>query len=92
MNENEYVDDLGLRARAERRLADRRGLAAHVLAYALVNTFLVVIWLAVGAGFFWPMFPLLGWGIGLVFHIWDVYSPGPSEAQIQAEMGRLRHG
>ena len=34
--------------------------------------------------------PMLGWGIGVFFNAWDVYSPeGPSEEQIQREMRRL---
>ncbi len=27
---------------------------------------LIVIWAATGAGYFWPIWPLLGWGIGLI--------------------------
>ena len=42
------------------------------------------------AGFFWPAFPLVGWGIGLVFHTWDVYRQPFSEDQIRHEMERLR--
>jgi 2TM domain len=79
-----------LRARAVRRLQARRELAAHVLAYVLVNATLVVIWQMTGTAFFWPILPLLGWGIGLVFHAWDVLAPEPSEARIQAEMDALR--
>lgn len=83
-------DDRALRARAEKRIEEKRGLQAHVLAYVLVNAFLVVIWFITGAGFFWPIFPLLGWGIGLAFNIWAVVSPEPTEDQIRAEMERLR--
>jgi len=36
------------------------------------------------------MFPLAGWGIGLVFHAWDVYRAEPSEAETSREMDRLR--
>lgn len=84
--------ELDLRRRAEKRLKDRRDLGAHVLAYVLVNGFLVVIWAMTGgpSGFFWPAFPMLGWGIGLAFHVWDVVSPEPSEDKIRAEMERLR--
>ena len=80
-----------LRARAEKRLRDQRDLGAHVLAYVLVNGFLVVIWASTSNGFFWPLFPIAGWGIGLAFHVWDVWSPAPSERRIQAEMDRLRN-
>jgi hypothetical protein len=51
---------------------------------------LVAIWFVAGAGFFWPIFPILGWGIGLAFHVWAVLWPSPSEKAIQEEMERLR--
>jgi hypothetical protein len=88
-----YTDytDPDLRARATKRLDDRRGLGAHALAYVLVNGFLVVIWMMNGTGsFFWPVFPILGWGIGLAFNAWEVLVPGPSEERIRAEMDRMR--
>ena len=84
------TDESELRARAIKRIEARRGLGANVLAYVMVNAMLVVIWYVTGAGFFWPIFPILGWGIGVVFHVWDVMSPGVDERQIQAEMDRLR--
>jgi hypothetical protein len=49
----------------------------------------VVIWFVVGGRFFWPMFPLFGWGIGLFFHAWDVFRRPPSEERIRREMQRL---
>ncbi len=80
-----------LRQAAVKRLKDKRDLQAHVIAYIMVNLFLVGIWaLTTWPGFFWPAFVILGWGIGLVFHIWDVYSPEPSEGRIQAEIDRMR--
>jgi hypothetical protein len=42
------------------------------------------------SGFFWPIFPIFGWGIGLVFNAWDVYREPVSEERIRREMGRLR--
>jgi hypothetical protein len=79
-----------LRARALRRLQDRRGLMAHGLAYLSVNVLLVAVWVATGAGFFWPVFPLFGWGIGLAFHAWSVFWPEPGEAQVDREIDRIR--
>jgi hypothetical protein len=80
-----------LRAVAVARLRKRRDLGAHVLAYVLVNLFLNGIWwLTTPGGFYWPMFPMLGWGIGLVFHAWDVFvGSAPSEEAIRHEMDRL---
>lgn len=83
-------DERELRERALKRLKDKRDLKAHILAYVTVNLLLVGIWAVSGAGFFWPVFPLLGWGIGLTFHVWDVVSPEPGPREIEAEMNRLR--
>jgi hypothetical protein len=80
-----------LRDRAVRRLKKKRDLQAHALVYVLVNAFLVAIWTVTGANFFWPVFPMAGWGIGLVMNVWDVYrSDEPKEAEVRAEMDRLR--
>jgi hypothetical protein len=83
-------EDEDPRARAIASLKAKGEFKAHLLAFVLVNAFLVVIWAMTGAHFFWPIFPLLGWGIGLVFHGWDVYGSPPSEDRIQREMKRLR--
>jgi hypothetical protein len=80
-----------LRANAVKRLHERRGLMAHALAYVMVNALLVAIWVAIGSrGFFWPLLPIFGWGIGLAFHAWGVFWPEPGEAQIDREMERIR--
>ncbi|MEV4642925.1 2TM domain-containing protein [Actinoplanes sp. NPDC049548] len=84
-------DTAELRRLALARLRKKRDLQAHLLAYVLVNLFLNGIWLfTTPGGFYWPMFPLLGWGIGLAFHVWDVYAPeNPPEDAVQREMHRL---
>jgi 2TM domain len=85
------TQDAELREQAVGELRKRRDLVGHVLAYIMVNTFLVVVWYVTGAGFFWPAFPLFGWGIGLVFHAWDVLSPQPGEEAIREQIERIEH-
>jgi hypothetical protein len=87
------IPDADARQAAITRLRKKRGLQAHALAYLMVNLFLIAVWAVSDfGGFFWPMFLLFGWGIGLAFHIWDVYSPAlPSEGQIEREMRHLTH-
>ena len=80
-----------LRRQAVKRLEAKRGLMAHALAYVMVNLLLIAIWFTTSAGFFWPVFPIFGWGIGLAFNAWDVLSPAPGQRQVEAEMERLRH-
>jgi hypothetical protein len=50
------------RAPAPRRARRRPELAA----FLAVNLLLIVIWAATGAGYFWPIWPILGWGLGLI--------------------------
>jgi hypothetical protein len=84
-------DERTVRERALERIEKKQEFHAHLLAYVLVNVMLVGIWAVTGAGFFWPVFPLLGWGIGIGFHAWDTYRVGePSEAQIEREVRRLQ--
>jgi 2TM domain len=84
-------DEADLRQLAVEQLRKKRDLQAHLIAYLLVNAFLNAIWLLTNAGgFYWPMFPLFGWGIGVAFHVWDVYAPAePAESRIQREMKHL---
>ena len=79
-----------IRALAIEQLRKKRGLQAHLIAYVSVNLLLVAIWYFTGHGFFWPVFPMFGWGIGVVFNIWDVYMPERmTEERIQHEIQRL---
>lgn len=78
------------REAAIKRLNDKREFRTHAVVFVAVNLMLVVIWAATGGGYFWPIWAIGGWGVGLLFHGYDAYS-GPeqfSESQIEAEMRR----
>lgn len=40
----------------------------HTTIYVVVNVILIAIWAASGGGYFWPIWPILGWGIGVGVH------------------------
>ena len=83
------VDDDQQRKAAIERLNNKRGFWQHVVAYVVVNAFLVLIWAVTGAGYFWPAWVLGGWGIGLVLHTWEVFVRRPvTDADIEAELRR----
>jgi hypothetical protein len=83
--------DVELRGLALQRLKKKSDFHVHLMIYVLVNGMLVLIWAMTGAGFFWPAFPMAGWGIGVVANAYDVYvRQEPTEAEISAEMDRLR--
>jgi 2TM domain len=61
------------------------------VAYVVVNAFLVLVWAVTGGGYFWPMWVMAGWGIGLVLHFWETFVRRPvTEADVDAEVDRLR--
>lgn len=90
----ELQDDGDLRQRALKQLKKKRDFAAHLFSYVVINAFVIAIWfLTSDGGFFWPVFVIGGWGIGVLFNAWDVYYGGPTEDDITKEMNRLaRHG
>lgn len=54
----------------------RSGFKKHLSSYVLVNLFLIGVWYFKGGaqgGNFWPVWTLLGWGIGLLSHYLGVY-------------------
>ncbi|MFL5741229.1 MAG: 2TM domain-containing protein [Flavisolibacter sp.] len=51
-----------------RELAKKRvEFRAHFLVYCVINSLLWIIWLVTGRGYPWPVWPLAGWGIGVLF-------------------------
>jgi len=59
---------------AERAQARRDALA---LAFTgpLVTAVLLVVWAATGAGYFWPVWPMLGMSIAMLVALWRAFGP-----------------
>jgi hypothetical protein len=78
------------RRAAYKRVKARRDLAGHVVAYLVVNAFLVVVWWITNPnGYFWPIWVIAGWGVGLLLNIWDVFGRRPiTPDDIDREMRR----
>ena len=53
----------GTKSRTEAQL----GFYSHLVVYSGINVMVFFIWLFAG-GFPWFVFPLLGWGVGLLAH------------------------
>jgi hypothetical protein len=86
---SEVLDE---REEARRRVQAKRDFSSHLVAYVVVNTFLVAVWAITGAGYFWPIWVLAAWGMGLVLHGWDVFLRRPiTEADVEAEIRRRQH-
>lgn len=87
------ITEDSLREEAVERLKKRQDLHVHLLVYVLVNALLWGIWLLADGGFAWPALVSLGWGVGLVMNVWEVYGRRPiGEAEVRREIERTRRG
>ncbi|MDX6639690.1 MAG: hypothetical protein QOF12_701, partial [Solirubrobacteraceae bacterium] len=59
----------------------------HTTIYVLVNVMLIAIWAASGGGYFWPIWPILGWGVGLGGHAAPLLA-GVGTRRVPSEMSR----
>ncbi|HYO86362.1 MAG TPA: 2TM domain-containing protein [Dermatophilaceae bacterium] len=87
MTQNDTTSDYD---RARARLEKKRKFRSDLVAYVVINAFLVGIWAFNGAGYFWPGWVLAGWGLGLILTGWDLfYRHDITDDDIQRE---LRNG
>ncbi len=85
-----------LRLRAEERVEKKLRFYKNLQAYIVVNAFLAVINWLFTPDFWWVLFPVFFWGIGvlkdfLVAYVFvDKFSDDYRERKIQEEMEKLR--
>ncbi len=75
------------RARVEKKSKFR----ADLVAYVVINAFLIGIWVVNGFGSFWPGWVLAAWGVFLSLDAWNVYGRrSVTEVDIDRELRRNR--
>ena len=84
--DNQKRDDL-LWELARKRASFKWNLASYII----VNTFLVMLWYLSDNSYdnFWPIWPIMGWGIGLAFHYFGAYH-GNDIFSVEKEYERLK--
>ncbi len=84
------ADETSDRQAAIERVKAKRGFKTHLVVYLVVNAALVGIWAASGAAYFWPIWSIGFWGMGVIFNWWGAYHEGRpiTEDDIQREMGK----
>jgi high-affinity nickel permease len=81
------------REAAIKRLKTKQRFHTQLAFFVIVNTMLIVIWAVTGGGHFWPIWSIIGWGIGLTILAYTVYFKHPiTEADIQAEIDNQEPG
>jgi 2TM domain len=83
----EYKDEF---AKAKRAARARVALYIHLTAYAVVNASLIIINLTTSTRHLWFVWPLLGWGVGILIHAFATFAlpsvPGFKRRMIEKQM------
>lgn len=75
--------------RAKLRVQKIKEFYIHLITYGIVNIFLIVNNLIIDPNDLWFIFPLLGWGIGVVFHAFNVYGRNFSKGWERRKISEL---
>jgi hypothetical protein len=79
------------REQARRRVERKRGFWLHLVIYIAINGLIIGIWSWTGAPFFWPVIPLVLWGVGVLANAWSAFVERPvTDERIQREINRMR--
>lgn len=88
-NTDEYREQI------RRRLKKQQEFKRFLTVWFGVSVMLTLFWLFVSPrAFFWPIFPILGMGLGAFFQWREAYGEPPreiTEADIDAEIQRIRN-
>ena len=86
----ETTRDAGLWKKAKKRAAFK----IHLRTYLIVNAGLWLIYFFSQYPYFdsvpWPIFPMLGWGIGLFSHYMSAYTHFDEESLVRREYEKLQ--
>ena len=78
---------------ARKRVRERKRFYKHLFSWFIMSVFFVFMNLFT-SDYFWAIFPILGWGIGVAFHGMRVfamdYGEDWEERQIEKEMERMK--
>jgi hypothetical protein len=79
--------DAQLHELARKRVDFRR----HLLVFFIINGVFWLIWYVTGGGYPWPVWPMAGWGIGVIFHYLFDYRSSRLLSE-EEEYNRLKRG
>ncbi len=84
---NKRNNDDALWALAKKRASFKWSLAT----YFIMNSFFVAVWYFSSGIYshFWPIWPMLGWGIGIAFHYFSAYH-GDKVFTVEEEYEKLK--
>ena len=73
---------------ARQKVQRRKKFYGHVISWVIMSIFFILLNLAT-TDYFWAIFPILGWGIGVAFHGIQVFTSEWEDTEIDREYERL---
>ena len=67
------MDEQAKYQEAKKRVEEIKGFYFHLISYIVVNAVLVVINLLTSPEYLWFIWPIIGWGVGLLIHAFTVF-------------------
>lgn len=91
---NSSVEDGGNDAHLWHLARRRASFKSHLTTYLVMSAFFWLVWYFSGASTYgtripWPVWPMLGWGIGVFFHYTSAYAPNRTNA-VEREYLKLK--
>lgn len=71
------------------RVKSRKKFYSHILTWVIMSVFFILINLFT-TDYFWAIFPILAWGIGVAFHGIQVFSDEWEDQEVEKEYERLK--
>lgn len=63
--------------KAKKKVKSKKDFYQHLMTFVIINSFLIALNLVTSPTNLWFYFPLMGWGVGLLFHYVEVFGvPG----------------
>lgn len=62
--------------KARKKVEKLKGFYTHLMVYLMVNTVLLIINLTASREYLWVVWPMLGWGVGLLTHGLSIFGVG----------------
>ncbi len=73
----QYNEEFEKYQKAKKQVEEIKGFYGNLIAYVVVNIFMMIINLMYSPQYLWFFWPLLGWGIGLLFHGMKAFNYSP---------------
>lgn len=84
--------------KAKKRVKEKKAFFQHLTTYLVMSLFFFLLNATTSFGHWWFYWPILGWGIGIVFHYFEIFGwpgAGPAskeweEEEIRRELDKMR--